>query len=63
MIKETFGNYKILRTGVLANTLSISCINMLEDDSGRTMEAQIRENAEFLLTVPRASTNLEISIC
>ncbi|KAG4961935.1 hypothetical protein JHK86_038803 [Glycine max] len=38
-------------------------INMLEDDSGRTMEPQIRENAEFLLTVPRASTNLEISIC
>ncbi|TKY57258.1 putative F-box protein [Spatholobus suberectus] len=46
--------------GVVLKKISI---NMLKDDSSRTVEFHCREWAEILLTVPMASRNLEISIC
>ncbi|KAK7385948.1 hypothetical protein VNO78_31947 [Psophocarpus tetragonolobus] len=37
-------------------------INMLKDESGRTMDPHCRQIAQTLLSVPRASTNLDILI-
>ncbi|KAG4952979.1 hypothetical protein JHK87_038573 [Glycine soja] len=42
--------------------LKKSSINTLKDDSGRTVESDCRQMAELLLTCPRDSRNLEISI-
>jgi len=57
---EIFVLKHFINSGVVLKKISIT---MLKDGFGRTVEFHCREKAEFLLTVPRASRNLEISIC